>query len=421
MKGTRIFCIGMLLLALIPSSLAQDSIFLDYKSIEQSAQLLKQDLAGLTAAADPNSVALVIEGSRLSGVEKLLFMFLKERYPPLAKTIPVSDTAISFEEVMNTNKTVVLIGGPSQNLIVEKLQQQQLAEKDHPSKKVFAIFEGKNNAQAKLYVISDRRGFENFARLGPERSPLRRFMSVQAVIATASILSLLLTMLWNYLGGPIRIFLGKNILGWKKKKLQVKTQARTFSIGALTVKYRELGAIFLGAVIYALAITLAITGLGIPLFDVLKLNIIGGLVFYIVREVGRIVLSYRMNLHTEYVFWFPGALFALFTGYLGNTLNTPGIVVEHKDKEITFNKYAFVKWIIVFGTFVIAVVFHVINLLSPSRSFQLFGIICSTYAAMEILPMKPFPGRDIIKWKPILWTLSFLIMFSSYVLFNFVL
>lgn len=127
-----------------------------------------------------------------------------------------------------------------------------------------------------------------------------------------------------------------------------------------------------------------------------------------------------MDLHTEYLFWFPGAIFAVFTGYLGNTLNTPGFVVEHKDKEILFKRYSFVKYIIILGTFIISFIFFVLNILFPSISFQLFAIISSTYAAVEILPFKPCPGKDVFKWKPILYSISLVIFFSSYILFNFV-
>ena len=138
------------------------------------------------------------------------------------------------------------------------------------------------------------------------------------------------------------------------------------------------------------------------------------------REFARLLMSFYLNLHTEYVFWYPGAFLALFTGYLGNTLNTPGLIVEHKDKEIKFDKYSFIKYIIVVGTFIVSLIFIILNLVNPSIKLQLFGIISSTYAAIEILPVKPCPGKDIFKWKPVLSVFTLLIIFSSYVFFNFI-
>ncbi len=404
---------------ILPISLAQSVI--DFNKIDQTAQILEKEFKELESANDPNDVALVVEGEKLNGIELILIDYLKKKYPYIAKVRPKSDEEVNLNDLLNTNKMVVLLGGHSQNKITSQIIEKYiLKEKEHPSKTILLIYEGKNNAGSKILVVSDRRGFNNVARLGPERSPLRKFMPPAAVVAVASFLSVLLASLWQRISGPIRVILAKVVTGLRKKKVRVQAEAKYFTIGKFSMKYREIIAIIIGAFIYALAVTLAVTGLGIPILEVLKISVIGSLIFFVVREIGRIFMCFYMELHTEYLFWFPGAIFSVLTGYLGNTLNTPGFVVEHKDKEILFNKYSRVKYFIVLGTFIISFIFFILNILFPSISFQLFAIISSTYAATEIIPFKPCPGKDIMKWRPILWGITLIIVFSSYIMFNFV-
>lgn len=390
------------------------------EKIEQTAKILENEFNELKSP-DPNDDAIVIYGTRLNLVEKKLIEYAKNKYPSFAKIRPTFDTSVSLDEVMQTSKRVILIGGPSQNKISDELLKgSNLKEREHPSKDIFAIYEGKTNKGSKILIISDKRGTDNVARLGPERSPLSNFMSPAAVVAVASLLSVLLASLWARLSGPVRVVLAKVITGRRKKKVAVEPEAKRFSIGSFSMKYREVLAIFAGSIIYAAAVTLAVTGLGIPIFEVLKISVISSLVFFAVREIGRLLMCFFMDLHTEYLFWLPGSIFAIITGYLGNTLNTPGFVVEHKDKEILFNRYSAVKYFIVLGTFIISLALFILNVLFPSVRLQIFAVISSTYAATEILPFKPCPGKDIMKWKPILWGFSLLIILASYILFNFV-
>jgi len=412
------YILGIVLILVLPLAFAQ-SFIIDFDKIDQTAQILEDDFSDIEAADNPNDVAMVIEGSNLNGIEAILIGYIKQRYPFFQEIAPVSDEEVNVDEIMNSNKIIILLGGPIQNKITD-ITQDRVTEKDHPSKGLFSIYEGSNNAGSDIFVLSDRRGYKNIPRLGPERSPLSRFMPPAAVIAAASFLSILLASLWSKISGPIRVVLARVIAGWRKKRAKVESEARSFNIGRYNMKYREILAILFGAVAYATGVTFAVTGLGIPLLQVLKINIIGALVFFIVREGGRIFMSHLMDLHTEYVIWFPGAIFALFTGYLGNTLNTPGFVVEHKDKEVKFNKYTFIKYLIIIGTFIVSLVFLITNIIKPSINIQLFGIIASTYAAIEILPFKPCPGKDVFKWKPVLAIITLIIVFPSYIFFNFI-
>jgi len=407
-------------LLVLPIGFAQSSL-IDYSKIDQTAAILEKELDSVINAEDPNAVALVVEGDKLNGIELIVMDYIRKKYPAIADVKAKSDKDTDLSEVLNTNKLVILLGGPSQNSAAAQLiEKNLLKEKEHPSSDILSIYEGVNNAGSKIFVFSDKRGFKNVARLGPERSPLAKFMPPAAAVATASLLSVFLASLWSYISGPVRVVAAKLLTGWRKKKASIKREPKSFSVGRFSMKYRELLAILVGAVVYGLAVTLAVTGLGIPIFEVLKISIIGAIVFFTVREIGRILMCFFMDLHTEYLLWFPGAFFAVLTGYLGNTLNTPGFVVEHKDKEVLFNRYTLIKYLIVLGTFIISVTFFVLNILTPSTGLQLFAIISSTYAATEILPFRPCPGKDIMKWRPILHIISLVIFFSSYILFNFV-
>lgn len=270
----KTFCLLLLIVICMHTVFAASLI--DTEKIDQTAKILEDEFKEIESAKDPNDVVIVIYGSNLNLIEQELIKYVKIKYPFFEKVRPIYDVNTNLEEIMGTGKRVIVIGGPSQNKIASKLLEQgSLKERDHPSKDIFAIYDGKTNADSKILVISDKRGFDNFARTGPERSPLSKYMPPAAVVATASLLSVLLASLWMRLSGPVRVVMAKLITGWRKKKVAVEGEARRFSIGNFSMKYRELLAIFTGAIIYAAAVTLAVTGLGIPIFTVLKISLVG--------------------------------------------------------------------------------------------------------------------------------------------------
>ncbi len=438
-RGLLLIIVFMIVLFSIPFSLSQDGLKVDKEEViqqlkknpfvsasmieqfERTINILKDDYGDVMVAVEPDDLVIVIEGSDINGVEKTFVSFLEKQFPFINKIDRISDKTISMNEVRNTNKTVILLGGPSQNSVAEQLfREGLLQEKEHPSESALAIYEGKNQAGSAILVLSDRRGFENIGREGPNRSPLSRYMAPEAVVVTASFLSILLAALWAKLGGAIRVLFARLLTGKRKKTINIHHKAKDFGIGNLRIKYRELFAILIAALVYTTAVTISVTGLGYSILDVLKISIIGGLLFFGIREFGRIILCYFKGLHTEYTIWLPGAILSLGTGFLGNTLNTPGVVIEHKDKEVKFGQYAFVKYIMVLGTTILGAALFIANILSPSKGIQMFAVIASTYAVAEIMPFKPMPGNDIMKWKPVLFALTFIMILCIYVLFNFI-
>lgn len=391
-----------------------------FGNIEQTLILLEKEFSHISRAAKPSDVAVVYEGSATNAVEKGLVSYIETRYP-FTKGLEKQSDDVDLNEVLQTSKMVILLGGPSQNKITEQLFEKDLLQKkEHPSDKTLALYEGKTNTGSKILVVSDVRGFENVRRVGPSRSPLAKVMPTEAVVATASFLSLLLAALWLKIGGAVRVLLARLITMKRKEKVDMHHVARAFHLGKIQIKYREFFAILAAALAYATGVTLALTGLGYPFWDVFKLSIIGGIIFYGVREFGRIIICYAKDIHTEYTLWWPGAIFAVLTGFLGNTLNTPGVVIEHKDKEVKFSRYTPVKYGIVFGTMVAAVVLFIVNIISPSKGIHIFAVIASTYATAEIMPFKPMPGKDIAQWRPVLFTFTLILIVCVYVLFNFV-
>ncbi|MFC1755121.1 hypothetical protein ACFL96_17295 [Thermoproteota archaeon] len=388
---------------------------------EQTITVLEKEFENISKEEDPDTVAVFIRGSDVNAVEDAFLYYSQDKFDFITKMDHLTDKDFTYQRVMNEERIIILLGGPSQNSITKRLViEGVLHEKEHESDDKLVIHEGVNREGSKIIVISDQRGFENFGRLGAERSPLAKYMPKNAVLATASIISIFLAFLWANIGGAIRVWLAKVVTGRKKKKLEKATEARGFNIGGIRIKFREVIAILIGCLAYTTGVALAIAGLGYPFGIVLRLSIIGGLLFFGVRELGRIILCYFKGLHTEYVLWIPGAIFAVATGWLGNTLNTPGFVIEHKDKEIKFRKYAFVKYIIVLATFLLSVGLFIYNIINPSKGIQVFAVIASTYATAEMMPFKPMPGKDIWDWRPILFVLTFCLIFVSYVVFNFV-
>ena len=236
----KLFIIFFISLFVFPICFSQKIPFIDLEKFEQTAQILEEEFRSIKGVDNPNDVMIVVEGNELNGVELVLFDYIKKKYPAFEKLKFLSDKDADLDMIMSTDKTVVLLGGPSQNEITGSVKDGILSERDHPSKDMFSIYEGKNNVDSKILVLSDRRGFENVMRAGPGRSPLSEYMSPNAVVATASFLSVLFAALWTRISGPVRIVLAKYVTGWRKKKIEVKNEARGFSIGKFKLKYREI-------------------------------------------------------------------------------------------------------------------------------------------------------------------------------------
>ena len=57
--------------------------------------------------------------------------------------------------------------------------------------------------------------------------------------------------------------------------------------------------------------------------------------------------------------------------------------------------------------------------MKPSIALQLAFTIASTVSVFEMLPFKPLNGREIFKWRPKKWAITFILFLPIYVLMNF--
>lgn len=402
----------LFLLPIISAQTLQDEV-------TELQNIINEEFSDIFNSENPQDRIVIIVGAQVSGIERAAAEIIKAQiqFPGAIDLVLIRESEEALQIARETSKTVFLMGGPSQNLVTKTLMREGIIqEPDVEDNKFLAVARGTNNAGSEIVVFSDLRGYNNIERESARSSPLAQVIPVEYVPPAASIIAIILA----YLVGLGNRMLGNYIASFGKKKADIKEKYIGFKVKHFHVKLREYLGIFIGASVFGMAIALSYTGLQSAVLETFKITSIVCLFIFIIREGIRLVLSYTMKLHTEFKLWITGDIISLFSGFLGNTLNTTGFVVEEKDKNYSFEKFAKIKYYVVLITFVGGMVFFVLNFLKPSPLNQMVMASATTLGLADIVPMKPLLGVDIKKWKPWLWFFTISIMAILYILMNFV-
>jgi len=357
---------------------------------------------------------VVVVGEHLSKSERLAMGYIKEKYPKVAE-LPVFSDSASEEELLG--KTVILIGGPTQNKITANVLAGG-GEVRHENLSLGILSFVTNLNGSRFLVFSDKAGYGNVQK-NSEHSPLARYVPVQYVPALATAIALSLLWLWHFLlkllRRILRLFVSSKLMRFARKR-EFKKKYKGFKLAGLRFKYREWISIILSALVFALAVSYSYVSTHTAVFAFVLSNLLVNIVIYAIRHLTRLVMDRVHKLHTEFVFWFWGGLVTMISGWLGNTFAMAGYMVSDRETK----KEAQIQYVINFLSFLASLVFLVWNLVAPSIILQMSMVLAMSIAVIQMLPMNPFSGRIIYRWSRWRWWISFLPMMSIYLLVNVV-
>ena len=396
MKKSLIFLFLLILLSFSVSA----QILGDIEKIQEDLKTY----SGLTLSEDDVDKIVVVEGNNLNLIEKAALKLAYKEYPALRDARKISDDEAGLEELKQTDKIIVFVGGPSQN----SLAKYYLDEVNDSVRKDYDFAAGAYGD--KLVVLSDKRGFANLEREAVKNSPLANIMPVEYVPLGAAGISVLFLLLFELITSYFEGFIEK----FRKRRKQIKERFIGFSIGKAPIRFREFLAVVLGSLIFALAVTYTFVAKTGGFINVLKISAIVCLGIFILQEIPRIIISGKKRTLTEFVLYPLGMIVTLLSAFLGSVFGHPGRWLfknEEYSGKIYYSMMVFV--------FLLGIVFFILNLMKPSIALQLAFTIASTVSVFEMLPFKPLNGREIFKWRPKKWAITFILFLPIYVLMNF--
>ena len=371
----------------------------------QDIQADLKEYTGLDLSENDVDKIIVVEGSNLNLLEKTALKMAYNEYPALRDAAKVADDVENLDDLRTTDKIIVFIGGPSQN----NLAQTFLDERNESEIKEYALTSGVY--EEGIVILSDKRGFSNLEREAAKNSLLNRFMPVEYVPVGAAGISVLLLIFIDL----ITSFIEGKIERHGKSK-EIKEKFIGFSLGNYHFRFREILSVLLGAFVFALAISWTFTGNAGGLTRILGISILACACVFVIQEIPRMRISGKKGTVTEFIFYPLGAGMTLLSAFLGNVFGNPGKWI-FKHKEYSGKIY----YTMMLSIFILSIILFFVNVVRPSVFLQIGMVATSTLSAFEFLPFKPLNGREIFKWRPKLWTITFILIVPTYILINFVL
>ena len=267
------------------------------------------------------------------------------------------------------------------------------------------------------------RSGRNYAMQGAMLSPLARLgIPVKAVPAVATAATVSATAFWPFLLktllGLFKGVIGGYVKNWGKKNKKIETTQRQYVIFGLQIRPRELLALFIGAVIYGLAVCYTAKGWKLDRTFVLPQETLIVAIYYF-RSLIRFFYERAFNVVTQFRFWPGGSLLCLASAYLGNTLGTVGYDLESaKGPEAAERAVRLKVWLLLIALGM-ALGFFFANWIYPQKILQSGRIMTSGMALGEIMPIAPLPGLRIYKWRRGVWAILFTIIIPTFFLINF--
>jgi len=412
-------CIVLLFICCVHSS-NLTSIPGDVKSIigdkgygDSLAQLKEfEKKAGFEFGKLDKDNCILIVGDNLNAPQRAILELIKYNFPEIANT-SISASKVEYGSIQNTgkNKTILLIGGPSQNRISDELQNSGLINEtmEFPNGIVGAF--GSTGNGAIIAVIADKRGFSNLGRKAAESSPLALIMPIAFVPIAASFIGAILLPIFNIIRAAFEF--AALDLGRKEKKIG---ESRFILFG---YNIFEIGTFIGASVVLGAALTFTFTGFSAKFFGLLPMNSFICFFAGLAHELVHLVFSRIFRIKIEYHFWPWGSFTTIVTAFLGNSFGIQGFLLEEIPEEVAKWKVLLMKTSAPLFSAAIMIVFAFLNFMSPSVFFQMVFSISSLWAMAEILPIKPLDGYDIKNLNFLAWLACFLFISVSFVFVNF--
>ncbi|MCB9362835.1 hypothetical protein H6504_05350 [Candidatus Woesearchaeota archaeon] len=373
-----------------------------FSSPWSDAEALGEEIRAFNEGED----SVIVLGDKASNIEKLALSYFRDQYSDLR------DIPIVSEHDIPPNKTLILIGGPMQNGVTASLDISSARENTFSAGKVLFI------DTPKYMIFSDYAGFEN--RVKRQDGPLSGLIPEEWIPAAATLIGLSLLWLWHILEKLFktvgRVFLSGRVMKFVRKQ-PLSEYFMGFELGGMRFKLREWISILLGSIVFAWAVSYTYL-LSTDTFAFILTNIAVNIGVFGIRDLTRLLYDKIFGLHTEYRFWWWGALVTTASGLLGSTFALSGYVVgkDTNDKS----KESPVAYAINLVTFLVSVILFFWNIISPTIIIQMAMVLSMTIPTIQFLPLEPFSGKHIYRWNKKVWWFTAPIIFLTYIAVNIV-
>jgi hypothetical protein len=182
--------------------------------------------------------------------------------------------------------------------------------------------------------------------------------------------------------------------------------------------YPEIIAMFLTTLVFSITMSWSYSDNLKDFLSVFQISIavVGCVTF--AREIVRLYLCYKHKIRSEYVFWPFGTVITFISTFLGNTFSLVSytLVDTEGHNEKTFGQVSF---FISLFTLLTGLTAYILNIFAPSVVLQMLFVYCVMAVFIEMFPLAPMAGADVLKWKKVGWIVFYLICFGMYVTMNF--
>ena len=350
---------------------------------------------------------IIVQGAQSSKTERILFSLARDKYPAFKGAEIIDESELDSINV--SGRTVILIGGPSQNAVsaeVVSREEHVLNHTEIPVGSVTLVI----SDTGRYVVFSDKAGFAEPGR-DLSGSPLAKIMREEYIPIAATGISLFLLFLGRLLFGffykAFRLMAADRLMSRFKKK-EIRHHHHMVKYISMRIKPLEWAAIISAATVFALSASFYFVTNSSFMFRIVIINIS----IYSLRHVARLVMDVKHELHTEYKFWIWGGIITVLSGWLGNTFSMAGYIVSDGKKS---DKEGHIAYLINLLTFLAFAVLFVFALFSSSQTLRIGANLALAISVIQMLPFRPFSGKKVYEWKKGLWWLSFIPMFACYV------
>jgi Zn-dependent protease len=181
---------------------------------------------------------------------------------------------------------------------------------------------------------------------------------------------------------------------------------------------KEIKDLFFAWILISLAFAILFSGptllfsLDLMVLIILGISAITAGMSFLLHELMHKYMAQKYGLWAEFRAFYPGLWIALFFSFLGFIFAAPGAVVSKSHRQISIEKRGKISLAGPLTNIILGLLFFAPSLYYPKAVFGLFNYglaINALLAAFNLIPLRPFDGKDIYDWNKIVYAAAAII------------
>jgi parallel beta-helix repeat protein len=232
-----------------------------------------------------------------------------------------------------------------------------------------------------------------------------------------TILSIILLFLLNFLVEFFSDYSSERAIERRQnKKSKVESKKAKTDTPTTFLNMNEILAIIVSTIILSIVLTWSWAPDFVGFWETLIVFIFIILIILFSREALRAYLCSKLKFHSKYYVWPLGAIMMIVSTAIGNTFS---LAANHHYAEEDIKKCGKVSFIVSLVMYIVVVIIFGINLYYPSTILQMIIIVSILNIFIDLFPLNPMDGYEVIRWNKFLWAGLYIAGFISYVIVYF--